>query len=330
MGNLVARGGVCCDGSDAVHHHSITTCVEPTPLGTTVVGLEERDEILHRFHASGLVKYRTDSEHLVELGSRWTGYREFVVVSRLIESSDVTSLLLRSVEYPQEIFDFQPGQALRLKVDPYDSGDFLKRDYTVVSAPGENFLQIAVKRLPFGKVSCFLHDHINVGSQLLLAKPSGEFTAMTAPDSTAVLLSAGIGITPMVALLHELGDRIVLAAHVDKSEDTHLFRKKFTEAGVLTQVQYTRKNGRPPRDIGARLVSIAGANHDWYICGPRGFMNDAVDTLYDAGVDMDRVHVESFRPLPQPSSPVIRVQQIPQYGCWVPRQTASSYEWKDT
>lgn len=190
----------------------------------------------------------------------------------------------------------------------------------MISQPGENFLQIAVKRLPFGKVSNFLHERAVEGSQLLVARPSGNFTPMRSEDATAVLISAGIGITPMVALLQALGDRVALAAHVDKTEDAHPFQQMFSEAGIVTQVQYTRKSGRPPRDIGARMVRTVGVDHDWYICGPRGFMSDAVDTLSDAGVDLGRVHVESFRPAPQPQSSSVRlVQQIPQYGCWAPQ-----------
>lgn len=325
MSCIVAKGA-CCDGSDPVLHQGVSICVEPSPLGATVVGLEERDEILHQFHAvANFSKFRADTDHLVELGSVWTGFREFVVMSRQVETSDIMSFFLKSADCPQETFSFVPGQALRLKVDPDGTGAFLKRDYTVVSQPGEDFLQIAVKRLPFGKVSCFLHEKAEVGSRVLVAKPAGEFTARPSEESTAVFLSAGIGITPMVALLQELGDRVVLAAHVDKTEEAHAFRHMFKEAGIPTQVQYTRKNGRPPRDIGARLVRTAGPNHDWYICGPRGFMNDAVDTLCDAGVDLERVHVESFRPAPQPpSSPIRVVQTVPQYGCWVPRQAPST------
>jgi len=271
---------------------------------------------LHQFQSTGRFQYDLDTE----VGGRWSGFREFVVVSRQQETHDITSFFLQSFYSPNETFNFLPGQALRIKVDPDESGVCLRRDYTVISQPGETFLQIAVKRLPFGKVSSFLHEQAIEGYPLQIAKPSGNFTAMRSQDATAVLLSAGIGIVPMVALLQELGGRVALAAHVDKCETAHAFQQMFQDAGVPTQVQYTNKSGRPPRDFGARLVRSTGVDHDWYICGPRGFMNDAVDTLSDAGVDLGRVHVESFKPVPQPqASPMRLAQQAPEYGCWGPR-----------
>merc|ERR1719375_702908 len=126
-------------------HQGVSICVEPTQLGSTVAGFEERDEILHQFQFT--TKYQQDSDPL-ELSIRWSGFREFIVVSRQPETSEITSFFLKSVDSPHETFSFLPGQALRLKVDPDDSGVAVKRDYTVISPPGENFLQIAVKRLP--------------------------------------------------------------------------------------------------------------------------------------------------------------------------------------
>lgn len=312
MGAHITKGG-CCDGHDAMLHQGVSICVEPTPLGAAVAGFAERDEFLHQLQLSTRAEHDSDP---TELAIRWSGFREFIVVSRQKETSEITSFFLKCADCLQETFHFLPGQALRVKVVPDDSGVAVNRDYTVVSAPGEHFLQIAVKRLPVGKVSTFLHDRAIEGSKLLVAKPSGKFTAMRSSQASAILLSAGIGITPMVALVQQLGVRVALAAHVDKSEEAHPFRQMFLDAGVKTQVHYTRKNGRPPRDIGARLVRSTGVDHDWYICGPRTFMNDAVDTLSDAGVDSKRIHIESFRVVQQPQVSPVQVLAV-EYGCWV-------------
>lgn len=322
MGALSTKGA-CCDGTDVMRHGGVSVCVEPMPMGSSVVGFEERDEISHIAHlAHPPCRVFPDQE----VCAGWTGFRPFRVASRRAETADITEYTLTPVDSNGEKFDFRPGQALRMKVDVDGVGTLLKRDYTVISRPGETYLQIAVKRLPFGKVSSFLHEHALEGAELLVAKPTGTFIVpQSSRDTTAVLLSAGIGITPMVALLQALGKRVALAAHVDKSEDTHAYRQRFTDAGVTMQVQYTKSVGRPPRDIGARLVRTAGVDHDWFICGPRGFMNDAVDTLSDAGVDMGRVHVESFRPMPAPTAaPVQLVQPQQQFGCWIPRRPPSS------
>lgn len=316
MGHALAKKAACCDGThqaDAEVH----VCVLPSPLGGA--GLEEQEEswaLEVQARSSSSIADPTSSY------SHWRGFREFEVLSRHRETRDMMTFTLVPAEGVQEVFSFFPGQSIKIKVDPDNSGFYVGRDYTLISAPGEACLQICVKRLPFGKVSNFLHEEATVGAKLLVSKPTGSFTAAHSDGTTAVLLSAGVGITPMVALLRELGPRVVLSAHVDKSEETHAFRDLFEAVGVLTQVQYTRKNGRPPRDIGARLARLVGTDHDWYICGPRGFMSDAVDTLSDAGADMGRVHIESFRPPPaaskSPASIASKVD-INHYGCWVPR-----------
>jgi nitric oxide dioxygenase len=233
----------------------------------------------------------------------WRGFQEFRVIRRESETATVTSFVFKPVGSTGVYFDFSPGQYLTLRVEPDSTGKPAFRHYTVTSLPGLPYLQISVKRLPGGKVSNFLHDHLLEGRKLHLSPPFGNFTASLlggpAPPGggSVVLLSAGIGITPMFALLQALGPkRVVVAAHVDKREETHAFRHKFLETGVAVQVHYTSEQGRPTPDIAARLAKTVGTEHDWYLCGPGGFMCDAMRALSGAGVDPDRIHHESFGP----------------------------------
>lgn len=228
----------------------------------------------------------------------WRGFRRFIVVRREDVARDVIRFTLKPADARGVYFDFSPGQFVSVKVDPDGDGLTAPRHYTVTSQPGMPFLQISVKRLPNGKVSNYLHDHCTDGQEVLLSPPFGTFTAkLTKGDfATAVLISAGIGVTPMLALLPELQQKVVLAAHVDRSEETFPCRETYFQCGTAVQVHYTSKDGRPEKDFAASLVGSVGPSHDWYICGPSPFMVTAMRSLTAAGVDATRIHFEVFGP----------------------------------
>lgn len=226
----------------------------------------------------------------------WRGFREFVVVRKERETPDVATLTLRPLDAWDRSFDFSPGQFLTLKVDPHGDGLTAPRHYTVTSPPGMPYLQISVKKLKGGKVSTYLHDKVKEGANVLVSPPFGVFTAPLSESSTVVLLSAGIGITPMLALFQELGPRVKMVAHVDKTEDMHPFRQRFAGSDCQVQVHYTRREGRPPRDLAAKLAKAVGTDHHWFICGPSSFMCDAMRSLVGAGVAADHIHHEAFAP----------------------------------
>merc|ERR1712060_81319 len=104
-------------------------------------------------------------------------------------------------------FDFTAGQYLTIKVDPEGDNLTAPRHYTVTSAPGEKFLECTIKKIAGGKVSTYMHEQLKVGDAVKLMPPYGVFT----PDETfesAVLMSAGIGVTPMVNFSRALGDKV--------------------------------------------------------------------------------------------------------------------------
>jgi len=229
----------------------------------------------------------------------WRGFRRFVVTKRTQETLDIVTFTMKPMDAIGVYFDFVPGQFVSVKVDPDGDGATAPRHYTLTSPLGMPYLEIAVKKLPGGKVSTYLHEEMDEGQCLQLSPPFGVFTPVPAAlgeKVTAVLISAGIGIAPMLAFLQALGGKVVLAAHVDKSEESHPFRKRFQEAAPVMQVHYTSKEGRPPKDMAAKLTKLVGVDHDWYICAPGGFMCDAMQSLARAGVDATRIHFESFGP----------------------------------
>jgi|EP00927_Polykrikos_kofoidii_P071899 nitric oxide dioxygenase len=267
------------------------------PAMTPAVGVGWGEAIL--FLAGLLIKQ--EDQLYTEARARnggWLGFRRFIVARREEVARDVVRFTLKPADARGVYFDFSPGQFVSVKVDPDGDGRTAPRHYTVTSQPGMPCLQICVKRVPKGKVSNYLLDRCSDGQELLLSPPFGTFTAKLTKGeySTAVLVSAGIGVTPMLALLPELQEKVVLAAHVERSEDTFVERETYLGYGTAVQIHYTSKKGRPGRDFAASLVGSVGVSHDWYICGPSSFMVTAMRSLTEAGVDATRIHFEVFGP----------------------------------
>lgn len=234
----------------------------------------------------------------------WRGFRRFAVTRRHRETADVMTFTLKPVESLGVYFDFSPGQFVTVKVDPDGDGLTAPRHYTVTSQPGMPFLQISVKRVEGGKVSSYLHDHVKDGQALLISPPFGAFVPVPAAlgeKRSSVLISAGIGITPIVALQQALGKQVVMAVHVDKSEEAHPFLQRFIDAGTTLESHYTSKEGRPSKDMAGVVSDNVGPDHDWYICGPSGFMCDVIRSLTSRDVDATRIHFEAFGPQLCPS-----------------------------
>ncbi|MEX0614621.1 MAG: globin domain-containing protein, partial [Methylophaga sp.] len=140
----------------------------------------------------------------------WNGFKPFTVIKKVPESSNITSFYLR----PDDDSDLEaqkPGQyiTLRLNID----GKPVMRNYSLSNAPGASAYRISVKRevgvnaqTPDGLVSNHLHDYLQVNDSIDLAPPSGDF-ALEIPDNTnvpMVFVAGGVGITPIIAMLHAL------------------------------------------------------------------------------------------------------------------------------
>jgi ferredoxin-NADP reductase len=181
------------------------------------------------------------------------------------------------------------------------------RSYSLSSAPGAGSYRISVKREPHGTVSGYLTGSVRPGAVLDAAAPRGDFVL---GDGTGpvLLISAGIGVTPVLAMLHELAARAdsrevwwihgaagprehVLAAEARAALSSlphareHVFWSRAAAVGQVTA-------GRLTNDALATLGVPTGA--DAYVCGPARFMTDMQDALTAIGVDPARIHTELF------------------------------------
>jgi ferredoxin-NADP reductase len=174
------------------------------------------------------------------------------------------------------------------------------RNYSLSSAPDAGTYRISVKREPHGLVSTYLHTQLHKGVVLDVAAPRGEFV-LTDAKEPILLISAGVGATPVLAMLHELAaersPRDIWWIHVARDRANHAFA---AEAHELLQslphateyVHYTATSGRPSAATLADLHAPIDA--DAYLCGPEAFMTNLRDALVDLGVDAARIRTELF------------------------------------
>lgn len=241
---------------------------------------------------------------------RVEGYRTFRVVRKQPESQVITSFYLKPAD----------GGA----VEPYLAGQFLPvrlkgdlhRSYTLSQAPNGHGYRLSIKREAQGEVSRHLHDEIQVGDRVEVGKPSGDFT-LDAGGGPVVFLSAGVGITPMIAMLESLAQAVETGAptrsvwfvHAARNGETQAFRGYLDELRaaydwLTTYIVYSAPGARDrlgeTHDAEGRisLETLKGrlpiAESHFYLCGPEGFMRSLHGTLRAAGVARSRIHHEVF------------------------------------
>lgn len=243
----------------------------------------------------------------------WTGWRSFVIESRVRESEVITSFILRP-EDGGAVLRHRAGQYLTLRIDtPEEPG--LKRNYSISAAANGATYRISVKREPEGRASNYLHDRAEVGMRLELTPPAGDFHLPDDPERPVVLLSGGVGLTPMVSMLETIvSDHPHLETHFVHgalSGETHAMAAHVRDlAGTRDTISSITFYSEPgPDDVlgashdHAGLISVDWLKAhtpfdvaDFYLCGPRPFLHALVHGLRGAGVPSDRLHFETFGP----------------------------------
>jgi ferredoxin-NADP reductase/MOSC domain-containing protein YiiM len=237
----------------------------------------------------------------------WPGFRHLRVADLVAESSTVTSVYL-TAENGDALPRSTAGQYITLRVS--GAGEPAPvRSYSLSSRPGSDTYRISVKRE--GVVSAYLHSQLRPGSVLDVAAPRGEF--VLTDDATPVLLiSAGIGVTPVLAMLYQLAaatsTREVWWIHTARDANQHAFadeahRLLHALPRAHERIFYTSADADAPPGIPVirgrpTLAALAGldlpADATGYICGPTTFMDDTRDALCEIGIAPDRVHTELF------------------------------------
>ncbi|HEU6440920.1 MAG TPA: NO-inducible flavohemoprotein [Microvirga sp.] len=243
----------------------------------------------------------------------WTGWRSFRIESKRKESEIVTSFMLRP-EDGGPVLRHQPGQYLTFWID-IPGQHPLKRNYSISSAPNGETYRITVKREPQGVASTWLHDNAEVGTVLKVAPPAGEFFLNEESPRPVVLLSGGVGLTPMMSMLETIAARypskVAHYVHGTLNGSTHAMRdrvRSLAEAHPNIRATTFYVEPQPEDRFGEDYDHQGLISVDWlrantpleeagyYLCGPRPFLRAFVGGLALAGVRSSRIHYEFFGP----------------------------------
>ncbi|MBO0680849.1 ferredoxin--NADP reductase [Mycolicibacterium sp. S2-37] len=235
---------------------------------------------------------------------------ELEVADVVEETADARSLVFRvpdgpdDPDIPAERLRYSPGQFLTLRVPSERTGS-VARCYSLCSSPfTDDPLTVTVKRTADGYASNWLCDNAEPGMRMHVLAPSGTFVP-TSLDTDFLLLAAGSGITPMMAILKSAlveGKGKVVLVYANRDESTVIFAPALRElaakyADRLTVVHWLESvQGLPTATALAGLVRPYTA-HDAFICGPGPFMAAAEEALTDAGTAADKIHTEVFKSL---------------------------------
>lgn len=243
----------------------------------------------------------------------WANAREFIVTDKHPESQYVTSFILTPKD-GQPVLDYQPGQYIGVEVKPEDHRYQEIRQYSLSQASNGNHYRISVKREGEGShhagiVSNYLHDHVQEGDSISVYAPAGDFYYVER-QHPVVLISAGVGATPMQAMLNTLsqqGKEDVSYLYACNTYQQHTFLDEtasliaMNEAGGKRWQQHVwYLNGDEAKvhlgQMDLSLVELPLNDGDFYLCGPLGFMESIVKQLMALGVSSERIHYEVFGP----------------------------------
>lgn len=248
------------------------------------------------------------------------GFKAWRVVARQPESAIITSFILAPTDDSSGLV-FRPGQFLTIRLALAD-GTVLLRNYSFSACSDDPCrVRISVKRepapfdlphVPAGLGSNHLHDTVQVGDVLNIAGPSGTFVLDEVSPRPVLLLSGGVGVTPMLSMLHHLSQqssRTVHFVHACENGAVHAFREEaqaLAESRPGIEVHFCYRNPAPDdhsryhsqglisRETLQRLLPLD--DYDVYLCGPRAFMQANWRLLRSLGIARERIHYEFFGP----------------------------------
>lgn len=270
---------------------------------------------------------KTTPAKTVKSEDEWTDWRDFVVVRKVKESAEITSFYLKPKD-GRSIPAFKPGQFLTIRLDIPDQPRPVIRTYSLSDYvdPVEHY-RLSIKRepspkgldVPPGLSSNFMHDHIEEGSVIPAKPPSGKFVLDLSQSRPAVLISNGVGITPMISMAKAVArlnpSRHIWFLHGARNGEFHALRDEMAAVeDAFSNLHLSYRYSRPrPEDEGAyhstgyvdaaMLEQVVipeirscheSADADYFLCGSPAFMDSLQEGLEALGVPKSQVFFESF------------------------------------
>ncbi|KAF3765374.1 hypothetical protein M406DRAFT_38042 [Cryphonectria parasitica EP155] len=278
-------------------------------------------------------------QQLYAADGNWTGWRKFRIARKVVEAEDIASFYLEPVDGVAPLPTFLPGQYISLQVPVPQLGHLQSRQFSLShwTAGGGRQYRVTVKREKercgsgsgdkssvVGLVSNLLHESYAEGDTVDLSHPHGEFFLDPSDASKAgapvILISAGVGATPLLSILHALHaqqpsavvERPVSWVHTSRSSAAQPFAEEVAsvlqkmEGRAVTHVHLRQglsddngHNSKMPRlDVSTldreATLFLQDRRAEYYVCGPESFMLDTRKKLVEMGVDKERVFLELF------------------------------------
>ncbi|KAA0547993.1 NO-inducible flavohemoprotein [Bacillus sp. BGMRC 2118] len=249
----------------------------------------------------------------------WEGFRNFIVDRKVQESEVITSFYLKP-EDQHSIATFIPGQYISIKLKVEGEQYEMIRQYSLSCSPNDQFYRISVKRedqvgdKAAGVASTYLHQQVKAGDVLQISAPAGDFVLDTEKLNPVVLISGGVGLTPVVSMLHTLAkrqpEREVTFIHAAINSKVHALREEVAELAKKPTIQsFVCYEAPTEKDRQEKNFDKEGyINQEWlksiiptvdsevYFCGPIPFMKSINETLLNLGVKEENIHFEFFGP----------------------------------
>ena len=239
----------------------------------------------------------------------WKGFKKFTITNKENESAMITSFYLEPTD-GKTIVIGKAGQYINMMLDVPERGTVF-RNYSLSSSPNSNYYRISVKREENGLVSNYLHDILSQGDKIKLSPPYGSLY-LKETDKPVVLISGGVGITPMISILQDAVKqqltRQIYFIHGARNKNTHAFKDDVVTLtadhdNVNHHFFYSRNSVKsadtePGRITMNSVKDIASHQKDaeFYLCGPAQMMKDLYRELINWGVTPNNIVYEYFGP----------------------------------
>ena len=239
----------------------------------------------------------------------WKGYKSFIVTDKVNESSLITSFYLEPAD-GKTVVTCRAGQYISIMLE-LPEGGIVFRNYSLSCSPNGKYYRISVKREENGVVSNYLHNKISAGDKIRVNPPYGRLY-LNETDKPAVLISGGVGITPMMSILQNAADQQLCKQihfiHGTPDKNTHAFKENVIAItsdhdNLKHHFFYSRNSVNSADTQGGRISinsikEIVDHNKDaeFYLCGPAQMMKDLYRELSNWGVTPNNIIYEYFGP----------------------------------
>ena len=241
----------------------------------------------------------------------WEGFAPFKITEKVEAATDIAAFTVVPVNDDIDLskLSLSAGQYITVKADPEDSDHLALRHYSLYSATSDKGIQFAVRRdnrnEHYGLVSNHLHDHLDVGDTILLSAPAGDFELnqdlIQQNDIPLVLVSAGVGVTPILSMLEAQvtanPKRPIVWVYACQNKEHHAFDSKVNE--LLAAADNVEKHifyFESGQILDEAWLTNLPKPADIYVCGSMMFMESIIDGLMALDHGVDSVHYEPFGP----------------------------------